>query len=366
MNNIPFTASIRSGVNSDIDTINVRKGPGTDFAVLTELPTGTDNLVVKNVSPDSKNSRFGNKVYQWFEIVLPDGSTGWIRDDLIDVSGDGTPFGYGVIMGKAFALELSRAEPDQQRSNRPTPLPAPSPSTAITSLIQDRVVKVAFTITSAFEGSGYASYQTYDRGLISYGRFQFTLASSSLASVIERYIQLAADDRIANTLERIYLQRVKERDPSLREDRRFKMLLQHAATTPEMQAAQDEVAFTKYWQVVEELSLVPRSIQFPLTKAMAFDIGIQHGPRHDLFATAERQMGLTPRSRVTNEREFAKRVAQIRRQILYRIAEQQGLGGVRHRADFWISLIQNGDWELMGDNDGNVEIFGRKVQIRNL
>lgn len=367
MSSIPFTASIRPGVRDDVTTVNVRNGPGTNFGVIMEAPTGTSNLLVRSVEPDSNNTRFGNKVYQWFEVQFSDDTTGWVRDDLIDITGDGTPFGYGVVMGKAFALELPRAEIDTRRVNRPTSAPAPSPATItspLPSVITDRVIKAAFNITAGFEGTGYASYQTYDSGLISYGRFQFTLASGSLARVLERFLELSMD-RTADTVKRAYLQRVKDRDERLRDDRRFRMLLQHAATLPEMQMAQNEVAFSEYWQVVNDLSLVPRGIQLPLTRAMAFDIGIQHGPRHDIFATAERQLGIQPRSRVTNEREFAKRVAQVRRQILYRIADQRGLPGVKKRADFWLNLIQAGDWELMGDEDGNIEILGRKAQVRN-
>lgn len=367
MSSIPFTASIRPGVQASVTTVNVRNGPGTNFGVIMQVSTKSDNLVVQAVEPDSNNTRFGNKLYQWFELLFTDGTTGWVRDDLLDVTGDGTPFGYGVVMGRAFALELTRAEPDTQRINRPTSVPAPSPEinrSKLPTLVNDRVVRAGFNITAGFEGAGYASYQTYDRGLISYGRFQFTLASGSLLRVIERFLELS-NERTADTLKRTFVQRVRDRDVTLRDDRRFKLLLQHAAALPEMQAAQDDVAFTEYWQVVYDLSIVPRGIQTPLMRAMAFDIGIQHGPRHDIFGTVERQLGVASRSRVGNERDFAKRAAEVRRQILYRIADQQGLPGVRKRADFWLNLIQAGDWDLQGDSNGNIEVMGRKVQVRN-
>lgn len=367
MSSIPFTASIRPGIQANVTSVNVRNGPGTNFGVIMQVPTKIDNLLVQSVEPDSNNTRFSNKIYQWFELRFADGTAGWVRDDLIDVTGDGTPFGYGVVMGRAYALELTRAEPDTQRINRPTSTPAPSPATnlsALPTLVNDRVIRAGFNITAAFEGTGYASYQTYDRGLISYGRFQFTLASGSLLRVIERFLELS-NDRIADTIKRTFVQRLKERDVALRDDRRFKLLLQHAATLPAMQAAQDDVAFTEYWQVVHELSIVPRGIQTPLMRAMSFDIGIQHGPRHDIFGTVERQLGVASRSPIRNERDFAKRAADVRRQILYRIADQQGLPGVRKRADFWLNLIQVGDWDLQGDSNGNLDVVGRKVQVRN-
>lgn len=370
MSSVPFTASIRPGVRSSINTVNVRNGPGTNFGVVFEADTGLNNLLVQSVESDSQGARFGSKVYQWFELAFPDDTIGWVRDDLIDITGDGTQFGYGVVTGKAFALELTRTEQDTKRVNRTIPTttttsPSSSEVREISSSITDIVVRQAFAITAGFEGSGYASYQTYDRGLISYGRFQFTLAAGSLAKVINRFIELAPNDRIATTLQRTYLERVNDRDTSLRDDRRFKLLLQRAADIAEMQAAQDDIAFSQYWEVVDNLSLRPRRIQLPLTRAMAFDIGIQHGPRHDIFATAERQMGITSKAPITNEKEFARRSAQIRRNILYRIADAQGLAGVKVRADFWLNLIQNNDWDLQGDANGNVTILGRSVQVRN-
>ena len=43
----------------------------------------------------------------------------------------------------------------------------------------DRIRRAAFNITSTFEGSKtYANYQNYDAGIISYGRFQFTLSGA--------------------------------------------------------------------------------------------------------------------------------------------------------------------------------------------
>ncbi len=55
----------------------------------------------------------------------------------------------------------------------------------------DNIKRAAFNITAAFEGGGYSSYQNYDKGVVSYGRFQFTLASGSLFTVLEQYLAQA-------------------------------------------------------------------------------------------------------------------------------------------------------------------------------
>jgi hypothetical protein len=36
------------------------------------------------------------------------------------------------------------------------------------------------------------------------------------------------------------------------------------------------------------------------------------------------------------------------------------------RGDFWVEIVQDGDWDLGGDSNGEIEIKeGRRVQARN-
>lgn len=228
--------------------------------------------------------------------------------------------------------------------------------------------RAAYEITAAFEGSGYASYQNIDAGIVSYGRFQFTLASGSLAAVLERYLA-AASGPTAAALREGYLSRIQARDETLRGDGTLRTLLTSAAEEPAMQAAQDAIAAERYWDVVQRLSIQPRNIQTALGQAMLFDMAINHGPRHDMIGLAEAALGVPPKSRMPDngvaEPELIRRVAQIRQERLYRLADKHGWGGLRRRGDFWVNLILAEDWDLLGDAEGLLTVLpGRRVRVR--
>jgi hypothetical protein len=383
MGSRPFVATIRA---EHTDQINVRSGPGTTFDVAFTVVHGDDNLQILDVQTDTQKTTLRGKIYQWFQLRFSDQRTGWVRDDLLYIQGDGTAFGYGVLTGRTYAFALTRAIPRQRTlsavlnearqqrqqsttlSPAPIPSPTPEPSPSTQPAQQERIIRAAFNITAGFEGSGYGSYQTYDQGIISYGRFQFTLQSGSLVAVINRFIE-TTDSLTAQALKKDYLARLTARDVSLRSDDRLQAILEHAAREKAMQDAQDYVAYQQYWLAVYNLSIEPRGIKTPLAQAMFFDIGIQHGTQHNLFSRAERELGVPVKSRVgangISEGDFVHRVALIRQEILYEIASQQNLPGVRTRADFWLNLIRAKDWNLEGDQDGNVTILGKKVQIRN-
>lgn len=386
VNNPPFLAHIRPGVNASVNAINTREGPGTNHPVPFTVATGTSNLRVLAVEPDENNTRHNGKRYQWFQVQFPDNQEAWVRDDLINVSGDGSRFGYGIIAGIAYAFELTRAEPGLDRTEPVQPPPSsirsgqradtdppdaridpPQPPQPPASN-QERIIKAAFNITAAFEGSGYAAYQNFDKGIVSYGRFQFTLLSGNLTTVIQRYVD-ASSDEIARLLRDEYLPRLLQRDETLRNDTRLRDLLLAAAEQPEMQQAQDAVALERFWQRMFDLSIVPRNIQTPLAQAFFFDISIQHGTHHNIFVEAEQALGVPIRSRVGEngvaEEVFVHRAALVRSQILGRIAEARNLPGVRRRAEFWENIIQTGDWQLQGDEAGTINVLGKQVQVRN-
>lgn len=227
--------------------------------------------------------------------------------------------------------------------------------------------KAAFNITAAFEGGGYATYQTYDSGIISYGRFQFTLASGSLMTVLNRYLERASGPA-ADGL-RGYLPRLNAKDESLRQDATLRSLFITAASEPAMQQVQDEVATEGYWGGVMELSIAPRGVQSALGCALIFDMAIQHGKYNFILPKAEQELGVPPKSRLgqngITEQTFITRVAQIRRDNLYALAEKLKLPGLRTRGDFWFNLVQAEDWNLQGDANGSVNVNGKIVQVRN-
>ena len=237
-----------------------------------------------------------------------------------------------------------------------------------TAMEQDRIRRAAFNITSSFEGSqGYANYQTYDNGVISYGRFQFTLAAGSMGKVVDDYLA-ASTSEVANQLRAGYQSRIRARDANLRMDGTLKSLMIAAAAEDAMQAAQDKVVLASYWAPSQD-SATARGIVTALGQALLFDMAIQHGPAHKLTQTAEQQLGAPPRSHLgengLNEQQLIAKTAEVRRDFLYGFAARENLPGVKRRADFWVDIAAKGDWQLQGDASGNVPVYNLPVQVKN-
>jgi hypothetical protein len=361
----------------DIPTVvevNVRSGAGTGQQLLFKVPVGLADLPVLEVQPDVTGAGLNGKVYQWFRLDFPNGQSGWVRDDLLDVVGDCASQGYSHIPDLTFAFTLTRSAgqtPQTTASVTPTTErkpPAETPPSTSQETIDDetRIRKAAFAVTAAFEGHGYTAYQNYDRGIISYGRFQFAL-NGGLGSVVERYLMRSNTDTAVQL--RPYLPRIKAVDESLRHDIRLRDLLIAAASEEVMRNVQDEVATENYWNRVMDLSVRPRGLQSPLALAMLFDIGIQYGIMHSLLGMAEDDLKVPRKSRVgengITEQQLIAQVAERRRRGLYAQAEQQNLPGLKPRADFWVNLIQQNDWGFQGNVNGSVNVNGMMVQIRN-
>ncbi|MDX2161227.1 MAG: SH3 domain-containing protein [bacterium] len=373
-------ASTRGG--SGVTQVRVRSGPGVDHAVVTQLPVGLAGLRVIAVQEDGRATPNPEQArpFQWVQVRLSTGQSGWIREDLIELWGDCAPFGYGQLSEVARADLLPRAATDgpdakldplkpvedgaKQPGQTPDPVPVPPPAEAAL----DRVRKAAFNITAGFEGGGYASYQTVDSGIVSYGRFQATLASGSLETMLNLYLR-AAVGAGAEQLRDGYMTRIRAKDPALRHDAGLRALLVSLSTDPVMRAAQDEFAAVLFWQPAVQLSADPRGITSALGLALVFDMAINHGRMHDLLGKAEESLGVPLRSRTgqngISEQQLIRRTAEVRRDRLYAIAAKHNLGGLRVRGDYWVRLAEAGDWDLQGDANGESEVKpGRKVQVR--
>lgn len=390
-----FVAIIRGlPHNPSVREINARSGPGTGYDVPFKAAVGLEGLAILDVKPDEQNTLFQGKCYQWFRLTFPDGRQAWVRDDLLSISGDGSAFGYPEVKTPTFAFTLTRTEAIVARPVAPPPAPAapapvpaappaPAPAPAPVPVTppadvpppapapQDNIERVriaSFNITAGFEGGGYATYQNYDAGIVSYGRFQFTLAGSGLYRVLEKFTTRASS-AVANELRTHYLERTRNHDANLRNDQRLRQLLIEAAQDPIMQKAQDEVATEQYWDVVQDLSIRPRNIRTPLGHALIFDMGINFGPRHGFLTSAEQGVGLAPRTHINDiatEQRLITRLAELRRDSHYRQAARDNLPGLRVRGDFWVNMCQRGDWQLMGDDAGMVQVKpGLRVKVRN-
>lgn len=104
----PFVAKI-IGVPSvaSITEVNVRSGPGTNKDIAFKAAVGTGNLAVLEVQHDNESRDQQGKVYQWFKLQFPN-AQGWVRDDLIEIVGDGYPFGYPPLAQPTMAFLLTR------------------------------------------------------------------------------------------------------------------------------------------------------------------------------------------------------------------------------------------------------------------
>lgn len=344
---------------SDISHINLRVGPGTHTAILDTLPVGSSGLQVVNVLPDERGTNTGGRVYQWLQLQLPDGRRGWVRDDLVEIVGDCSFYGYGVLARPVRAATLMRTDTIDPVTNELVPDD------------DERERLAAFNISAGFEGGGYATYQTYDAGIISYGRFQCTLASGSLAELLESYLAVGTGAS-AKQLQERYMGRVRQKDYTLASDLTFKTLLLRLARDPQMQAAQDAYATSAYWNPALRGSMLPRGITTPLGQAFVFDIALHHGnwgAERDYLRPAEQSLGAPIKSVLgqngITEKQLIRRAAEIRRDRLYALAAAKGLGGLRPRGDFWVQMVNQNDWNLQGDAKGEVEIKpGRKVQVK--
>lgn len=386
--------------------VNIRSGPTTTVDIVFKSPKNLTGQVVE-VQPDSAGANLNGKVYQWFRVNFSDGRQGWVRDDLITVQGDGTVFGYTVFSAPTTPFYVQRnmtaapAAPTPPAAAAPAAQPvqpvtttqpvaptiqpvtpvqpvttptvsatpiAPTPAGVTSETEMRRVRKASFAITGAFEGHGYAAYNNYDAGIVSYGIIQFTLAAGSLVTVINRYLERSQSDT-ANQL-RGYQPQVNNRDPLLRNDTRFRDLLIAAANETEMQTVQDEVAAEGFWMQVVDGYITPRAMKLPLTYALLFDMGVNFGVNHGFVRLAEQQLGVPSRSKPgengITEEQLMTRVAQLRKESHDKQAARDNLPGLAKRGNFWMDLVTRGDWQLQGDANGNVNVNGRLIQVRNI
>lgn len=358
-----------------VTEVNIRTGPGTNFENPFKAAVGMSGLAILDIQPDAESKNLNGKVYQWFKVQFP-GGEGWVRDDLIEIEGDCARWGYSTYSEKQFAYALARSAAvvttTEAAASTPTtsqPPTTPAVSSFVGSAEQEatRVRKASFAITAAFEGGNYKAYNNYDAGIVSYGLFQFTLAASSLQKVLERYLAAAQSDT-ANKL-RGYMGAVQAKDAGLRHDMNFKALLLAAGDEPAMQEAQIQIGTENYWNAVYNGYITPRGLKLPLSWALLFDMGINFGTGHGFVRQAEKELGVAPRSRPgengISEEQLTRRVAELRKKSHDTQAVRDNLPGLRVRGDFWMALVNNGDWGLQGDSSGNTSVNGRLIQVRN-
>ena len=99
--------------------VNVRIGPSTEVDLAFKTPVGTANLPIIEVQEDAQKRNLEGKTYQWFRLQFPQG-TGWVRDDLIEVVGDGTTVGYPTLSNPVVAFSMARQNVNTVQSGQET------------------------------------------------------------------------------------------------------------------------------------------------------------------------------------------------------------------------------------------------------
>lgn len=97
-----------------ITEVNVRTGPALSRKLIFRVPVGTRNLQIAEVQEDAEQRHLNGKVFQWFRVLFSEGRTGWIRDDLINLTGNGSEFGYIHVRQETLAFNLHRTDVIEQ------------------------------------------------------------------------------------------------------------------------------------------------------------------------------------------------------------------------------------------------------------
>jgi hypothetical protein len=333
-----------------MDNVNMRDQPSLSGQVLGRLALGQGVQVVG-------------------DVVIRDGFV-WRRlwgDDELWVAERKSDASLILLRPAQASTTVTEDDEEQDRPTRTAVLP---PNVDIDPNDYERTFRASLAITRAFEGGGFDTYQNYDAGIVSYGIMQFTLAAGSLGRVLDIFLDTSSSP-VAQVLRAEYQHRVQIRDANLRNDTRFRDLLKAAAQEIAMQDAQYAVATTNYWEVVIQNYIQRRgNIRLPLTYALFFDMGINFGVNHGFVRKAEEQLGVPSNSRPgengITEQQLTAKVAELRRESHYNQAARDNLPGLRVRGDFWVYIVQAGDWYLQGDAGGFVYPKpGAKVQVRN-
>ncbi len=105
--------------NPQVKEVRVHTTPGLNTDVPFKAPLNA-TATCTDVQSDPGNNSFNGQVYKWFNLTFGDGRTGWVRDDLLDLQGDCSGFGYGNYDTRTYAFSAVPAAV-------PTPVAVPAP-----------------------------------------------------------------------------------------------------------------------------------------------------------------------------------------------------------------------------------------------
>jgi subtilisin family serine protease len=224
---------------------------------------------------------------------------------------------------------------------------------------QNTFHRIANDITGAFEGGRTGTLNLYDLGVISYGKHQATLASGTLLGILRRFSELSTTETAKGISS--YLDRVKLKDESLREDTQFIRLLKDAAKEPEMNQAQEEEFSRQYWEPAKRKAAAHR-IKTALGHAIFYDTQIQGGLSQVVKRVETRlegKPGDTVREKVIGELESLTAFVDERIQRNLRISANQ-----RKQAQELIASAQKLEEQAAGEPSRADQLRSEAAQKR--
>jgi chitosanase len=190
------------------------------------------------------------------------------------------------------------------------------------------------TVTGAYSS---VVFSPGDKGQLTYGKHQTTLASGNLAKMIDAYVA-RLDTQFGEQLEP-YVPRLKAHEEALNHDGYLKNLLRAAADDKQMRDTQDEFFASNYQQPAFK-DAVKRGFNDALSWAVRYD-GQVHGSWKTIADETDADVGaVTP----ATERKWISTYVALRRKFL---ASGSGdLPKTVYRMDAFRSLIDIGAWDL--------------------
>ncbi|HRQ37393.1 MAG TPA: NBR1-Ig-like domain-containing protein [Chloroflexota bacterium] len=275
-------------------------------------------------------------------------------------------FGELVYLRILVPFNAPVEEKPPKAQEKPTPLPPPIEFEGEFEPAKWR--QTIWAITSIFESGSPegnpAAYQTYDAGVISFGKHQATLASGTLNRVLQAYLARSSSTT-AQALKNEYAARVAQMDGSLRHDGRIKQLLLEAAQEQAMAEAQDTV-FEEGFYKPAVTAAREYKVRSPLGLAALYDTNIQGGLHIVLPRVTERLGGKIGEKGIT-EPQWISAFLDLREERLNRLADQyiakgdKGTGNALRTSTFRVQeyrkLLQAGNLKL----EGTLNVRGRQV-----
>jgi chitosanase len=210
-------------------------------------------------------------------------------------------------------------------------------------MLTNTQIQTAKSILNIFETGevrgnyGSVTISKGDKGHLTFGRSQTTLASGGLSKLLEQYCSNSGA-RFAARLKK-YLQDAAARDIILDADNQFHNILRASADDPVMRDTQDHYFDTEYWHPSEHDAAVS-GISSALGVAIVYDGHVQ-GSWGEIRNRTNSQAG---RIASLGEYNWLRRYVSIRREWL--AGNSEALKITVYRMDAFQRLIDQGYWGL--------------------